>query len=153
MTASEGTTVYSANLASLLTRSSHNAQVQTANALVIIPSRYVQIHPMMSIDGRYPDDFDMPMQLKSLVSLSEHQIDRILMHYDIFTDRSAYRGLYARTYASELESGLSHQDRNSKFAALLGFLGATRLGAAIRHASLSEHGEVSVPLDRSRRRR
>lgn len=103
------------------------------------------IHPKMCPDGRYPYEFHEPTPLRELARLPSHDLDNLLLRYEIFGESGRYRGLHSRRYATELDVGLSRLSKTRKFLALFDFLGASTLAELFRTRSVAEVQSVRRP--------
>ena len=67
------------NMVSNLNPFRTNLEVANANASILRLSQHVQIHPMMTPEGRYPVEFAVPRRIDDFLRMSDSQLGRILM--------------------------------------------------------------------------
>ncbi|KAI9803013.1 MAG: hypothetical protein M1825_002246 [Sarcosagium campestre] len=115
-----------------------NLAVALVNGSVREKSQYSQIHPMMTRDGRFPEDFRCAKTVAAFKLLDSTQLDRILQAYHLPLDvrsivfAGKLHGSLSLSSSSSSSSSssrsISSSDvRNAKVHALYEFLGATRL--------------------------
>ncbi|KAI9681962.1 MAG: hypothetical protein M1817_000016 [Caeruleum heppii] len=123
-----------------------NLAAALANSQIPPRAPYAQIHPMMTSDRRYPNDFSLPLTMNSFRSLDGSQLDRILTTYRLPLDHSfahshshthspstppltSKRNPYLplTLYGDYAAASPSESLRLAKISALLEFLGAARV--------------------------
>lgn len=104
---------------------------------------------MMTLDGRYPPNFRLPLRLQELLEYGSTQLDRILLAYDLnVRGRSRLslgrRGSHGLLDHDDLDFGSSSTSKSTmkavKLVALFEFLGAHRLVAYMERSMLGSGG-------------
>ncbi|PGH18048.1 hypothetical protein AJ79_00674 [Helicocarpus griseus UAMH5409] len=106
-----------------------NLAAALANGIVSPRANYMQLHPMMCADGRFPVDFQVPRTVEGVMLLDNTQLDRILSEYKLhFDTRSLLVSLPPR-FRSSLVNTMSpiSRFRQAKLQLLLEYLGASRI--------------------------
>lgn len=105
-----------------------------ANGGITRPSDNVQLHPMMTTDGRYPFNFTVPRRLEDFLYMDEHELDRIMMAYELGASRRRYyHGSLADSFQDDDMFSRSKSDRLRNLVALFEFLGAHGLVEHLRY--------------------
>ena len=90
---------------------------------------------MMTIDGRYPIDFNVPRRLEDLLHMSLSQVDRIMMAYELDSSDSRYhRGGRLDSWSDDYGCGSSKIERLLSLLVLFEFLGAHQLADCLRRS-------------------
>jgi len=111
-----------------------NREAAVANGAISYPSQHVQLHPMMTVDGRPPTYFTVPRRLYDFLYMGEAELDRIMMAYDLGASRRRYYGgaLMDRFEEDDMFRS-TRSDRRRNLIALFHFLGAHRLVDHLRY--------------------
>ncbi|KAK3073618.1 hypothetical protein LTR53_004628 [Teratosphaeriaceae sp. CCFEE 6253] len=100
-----------------------NREVAIANSAVNRLSGNVQIHPMMTLDGRYPPSFSVPRRLADLVHMDSRELDSIMSAYELGSNRRRYyRGSLADRFGRDDPFNKSQVGRRRDLIALFEFL-------------------------------
>ncbi|KAK0249602.1 hypothetical protein B0A54_05700 [Friedmanniomyces endolithicus] len=105
-----------------------NREAAIANSGIRRPSHNVQLHPMMTPDGRYPPSFNLPCRIEELVRMDPYSLDQIMKAYELgATRRRYYQGSLVSRFEDHDPFNRSNSSRIRDFIALFEFLGAYRL--------------------------
>ena len=99
-----------------------NSEVACANATLDQHSKDDLINPMMTMDGGYPRDFDVPLRLYEFMGMSESRLDRIILAYDSGYSRTRHQPRFSRVGGGDIE-----EQRRRNLITLFEMLGAVRL--------------------------
>lgn len=107
-------------------------EVLEANALVTPFAEHAELHPLMTIDGRYPTDFQFPRPLEKFLRLSNSRLEKIMLAYDLISSHSEYYSLEEPCCMFEFGLERALEYRYGKLTSLFDFLGAYQLVAYLR---------------------
>ncbi|KAK4547674.1 hypothetical protein LTR36_000631 [Oleoguttula mirabilis] len=102
-----------------------NREVAVANGAITRPSPNIQLHPMMTAEGRYPTNYTIPRRLQEFVHMGDSELDRIMVAYDLGASRSRYyRGNLMDSFSDSDVFHGSKSEKRRNLIALFEFLGA-----------------------------
>ncbi|PGH35176.1 hypothetical protein GX50_01988 [[Emmonsia] crescens] len=104
-----------------------NLAVALANGIVSPRASYIQLHPMMCVDGRFPADFQGPRTVEGVLLLDNTQLDRILQEYKIYSDARSLLVSLPLCLRSTNTMRSTSRLRQAKLHILLEYLGAVRI--------------------------
>ncbi|PGH04019.1 hypothetical protein GX51_03689 [Blastomyces parvus] len=106
-----------------------NLAAALANGIVSPRTSYMQLHPMMCADGRFPADFQVPVTVEGVLLLDNTQLDRILQDYKLYSDARSLLLTLPPRYRNTLVNARcsTSRFRQAKLHILLEYLGAVRI--------------------------
>ncbi|KAK3715842.1 hypothetical protein LTR37_006825 [Vermiconidia calcicola] len=128
-----------------------NLDVANANGSIVRASMHAQLHPMMTSDSGYPVDFAVPKRLEDFLRMSDSQLERIMLAYELDPLDSPYyrgRGMPRESLLSDLGTSRFLPERQRNLGALFEFLGAYNLAEQLMHTRRERLGSRQLNNNR-----